>query len=194
MRLPADSLYSSVTYIPLETTDESLFYGIDKLLIHDDVYYLPDAKQDVILAFNGKGKYLRKLSRKGQGTEEYLSLDDFFIDDSLLYALSSDSRKILIHDLNFNVIKSFATDAHVTNRDFSGDNIFVFTNFCSPYNKNIHVVDKTNGEINNRMVDCLEKQQGVSYGSLPFAKWNDSLYMVFPYDLRIFGFESYRLS
>jgi hypothetical protein len=187
MSVSADSLYSSVTYIPLETTDESLFYDIDKLLIHDDVYYLLDRKQDVILTFDGKGKYSGKLSQKGNGPGEYLSLEDFFIDDSLLYALSSDSRKIIIYDLNFNFVKSFNIDTYATNIDFLGDNIFVFTNFGSADHKNIYVVDKTNGKIKNRMVDFLEKQEGVSYASLPFAKWNDSLYIVFPYDYSIYS-------
>jgi hypothetical protein len=187
MWLSADSLYSSVTYIPLETTDESLFYEIDKLLIQDDVYYLLDRKQDVILTFDGEGKYLSKLSKKGHGPGEYLSLEDFFIDGSLLYALSSDSRKILIYDLKFNFIKSFNINTYATNIDFFGDNIFVYINFGSQDNKNIYVVDKTNGKIKNRMVDFLEKQRGVSYRSLPFAKWNDSLYVVFPYDYSIYS-------
>jgi hypothetical protein len=37
------------------------------------------------------------------------------------------------------------------------------------------------------MVDFLGKQQGVSYRSLPFAKWNDSLYIVFPHDYSIYS-------
>jgi hypothetical protein len=187
MLLSADSLYSSVTYIPLETTDESLFYEIDKLLIHGNVFYLLDRKQDIILTFDGEGKYRNKLSKKGHGQGEYLSLEDFFIDDSLLYTLSSDSQRILVYDLNFNFIKSFFVDTYATNITFLEDNIFVFTNFGSLDNKNIYVVDKTNGKVKNKMVDFLEKQRGVSSNSTAFAKWKDSLYIVFPYGYSIYS-------
>jgi hypothetical protein len=183
--IPSDSIYSSVSYIPLETTDESIFYEINKILVHDDIYYLLDSEQSAILTFNEKGEYLCKLSKKGLGPGEYLSLDDFFIDDSLVYVLSSDIQKILVYDLSFNFIKDFFINTHAGNMDFLGDHIFVYADFRSSDFKNIYVIDKTTGEVINKQVDYLEKQRGVGYGSSFSAKWNDSLYVFFPYDYSI---------
>jgi hypothetical protein len=42
--IDADSVFKDVTYIPLETTDESLMYDIDKLLFFDNRFYLLDRK------------------------------------------------------------------------------------------------------------------------------------------------------
>jgi hypothetical protein len=186
MFISPDSIYSSVTYIPLETTDESIFYDINKILVHDNIYYLLDRKQSAILTFNEKGEYLCKLSKKGLGPGEYLSLNDFFIDDSLVYVLSSDIQKILVYDLSFNFIKDFFINTYADNMDFLGDHIFVYADFHSIECKNIYVIDKTTGKVKNKQVNYLKKQRGVGYRSSFSDKWNDSLYVFFPYDNSIY--------
>jgi hypothetical protein len=175
-----DSIYSSVTYLPLETTDESIFYEIDKILIHDDAYYLLDKKQSAILTFDKNGKYLNKLTKIGLGHGEYLSLDDFFIIDSLIYTLSSDIRKILVYDINFTFIKDIPVNTHASKMDFLDTDIYVYTNFCSSDLKNIHVIDKISGKKKMRYYNFLEKQMGVGYTSSTFAKWNNNLFAFFP--------------
>ena len=44
----ADSLFSSVTYIPLETSKNSLLVSINKIHIQDSTIYILDKKQKII--------------------------------------------------------------------------------------------------------------------------------------------------
>ena len=96
--IPADSLFSSVTYIPLETSKHSLLASTNKVQIHDSTIYILDKKQEIIFAFDSDGKYKNKLDKHGRGRGEYLSLDDFFITDSIIYILVSDQQKISVYN------------------------------------------------------------------------------------------------
>jgi hypothetical protein len=186
MLLSPDSIYSSVRYIPLETTDESIFYEINKIVVYNDHFFILDEKQATLLVFDGTGRYLRKLNKKGNGPGEYLSLDDFFISDGLLYVFSSDIQKIIIYDTDFNFIKDFSTGTHGTNFDYVNSNLFLYTNFFAEDCKHFYVIDKSTGTIKGKYKDFLRKQRGVGCSTSGFAKHRDSLYISFPYDYSIY--------
>jgi hypothetical protein len=73
-------IFERIELIPLETTDESVFYDARRLLYHDSVLYVFDIMGHKILAFDSKGKFLFKIDDKGQGSQEYLHVSDFEID------------------------------------------------------------------------------------------------------------------
>jgi hypothetical protein len=70
--------YSS--FIVLETTNDNLIAHIDKVQILDSKIYVMDCKQHSIYIFDNKGKYLRKIYRRGGGPEEYIYITDFNVD------------------------------------------------------------------------------------------------------------------
>lgn len=55
-------LTDSVSYIPLETTKESLFGRIDKLILTNKYFFILDHSTDVILLFTRNGKFYSKIS------------------------------------------------------------------------------------------------------------------------------------
>ena len=70
-------LLDSVEFIPLETNDESLLPGLSKLLgMKDYIYASAEAE---ILKFDKRGCFVGKLSRLGNGPEDYLSINDYDI-------------------------------------------------------------------------------------------------------------------
>jgi hypothetical protein len=181
-----DTIYASVKYIPLETTDESVFYEIDRLQYVDSIFYVMDGKQCAILMFDNEGKFLKKLIRKGPGPEEYLSIEDLFIADSQIYVLSSASQKILIYDLDFKYIRSIEIGAFASNITFVDSTIFVYCNFCSFDYKNLYVIDKLSGKMINKYRSYLKKQAGVSHTSSVFSRNKNELYAFFPFDYAIY--------
>jgi hypothetical protein len=68
------------SYIVLETIDASLIQQINKLEFIDDKIFILDSRQAVLFIFNNEGKYISKISKRGGGPGEYISLSDFFID------------------------------------------------------------------------------------------------------------------
>ena len=143
----ADSLFSSVTYIPLETSKNSLLVSINKIHIQDSTIYILDKKQKIIFAFDLGGKYKSKLDKHGRGYGEYLSLDDFFITDSSIYILASDQQKVSVYNLNFEFNFDFPIVTHGTSITFNRDSLFIFTNYCSTELQNFYIYNRFTGNL-----------------------------------------------
>jgi len=181
----ADSVFAAPFYLPLETTEESLLYDIDKIIQYNNTYYVLDRKQDAIFHFDKSGKYIQKLSHKGIGPDEYLSLDDFFLKDDALYILSSAIRKILIYNDSFSFVTSYKIDNYGNRIHYIDNQIYIYNNYSSHKCKNIDVLDIKTGKTIHRYADFAKKQIGVGYTSKGFAKCNDTLFISFPYDYTI---------
>lgn len=92
------ALIKDCKIIPLETTDSVLIGEIDKVIVHHDRLYVGDFSQtNAVYIFDMQGKILNKISRQGRGGEEYLALNDMFIDPHTgeLKLLSRVDRRIL---------------------------------------------------------------------------------------------------
>lgn len=76
-------LFSKIEIIPLETNSSSLLtFPIgdpDRLVIKNNKFYFLDEKQNAVLIFDAKGKFINKIDKKGNGPGEYTLLSDFNI-------------------------------------------------------------------------------------------------------------------
>jgi hypothetical protein len=75
-------LFHRVELIPLETTDESLIKEIRKVICANENCYVLDYKQQILFCFDGSGKFVRQISKRGEGPEEFLNIRDFSINES----------------------------------------------------------------------------------------------------------------
>ena len=72
--VPALDLFREISYLPLETNDSSLLSNTPRQIIRENGYlYITDinTKKEVYI-YDLKGKYVRKISRRGEGPEEYI--------------------------------------------------------------------------------------------------------------------------
>lgn len=98
VNIHSTALIKDCKIIPLETNDSVLIGEIDKVMVHHDRLYVGDFSQtNAIYIFDMQGKFLHKISRQGRGGEEYLALNDMFIDPHTgeLKLLSRVDRRIL---------------------------------------------------------------------------------------------------
>ena len=87
------------SFIALETTEESLVQWVDKIEFYNDTIFILDSRQAIVLVFDGTGKYISKIDRKGRSGEEYLSLSDFFIDGSnRIYVYDGTQGVVILYD------------------------------------------------------------------------------------------------
>ncbi len=71
-------LAKNIEYIPLETTEESLFGNIDDLQIIDNLFFILDKRNSKgVFVFDKTGKFLYKIQRLGLGSGEYSKITDF---------------------------------------------------------------------------------------------------------------------
>ncbi len=75
-------LADSVTYIRLETTEESLIRKALEIVIKDKFIYVRDVDQQAILLFDLTGKFISKLHKKGDGPDQYLRMERFLVNES----------------------------------------------------------------------------------------------------------------
>lgn len=86
-------------------SDEALFGDIDRIVRCKDRIYLMDAnKTRTVYIYDLFGKYINKISKYGQGPEEYLQLTDLYVDpaNNNLNVVTSVDRKILKYDCDGN--------------------------------------------------------------------------------------------
>ena len=87
---------STITYIRLHTSKESLLGEIKKLHIFNEKYVFVSNK---LCVFNKGGSFLFGLNKQGRGPGEYLHLTDAYIDsEDNIYILDRRGRKILKYD------------------------------------------------------------------------------------------------
>lgn len=107
---------SKGTLIQLETTDESLLYSIDRLVLADNKILIQSRKK--IVAFDEFGQYLLNIGAVGKGGNEYLSVNSFFKQKNHSYVYDWSSRKVLEYGFDGTFLQS--QDIDVSN---SADNL-----------------------------------------------------------------------
>lgn len=71
----------SIEYVNLEVTDSCLIGEITDMAISRDRMFIFDVQQQTIWIFDRDGKYLNRISRKGEGPGEYAYISQFEYDD-----------------------------------------------------------------------------------------------------------------
>jgi hypothetical protein len=92
----AAQLFDSVDYIPLETTKESLFGRIDKLVMTSKYFFILDHSTDAILVFTREGRFYSKMSLNrwiSSPNREYLGIHDFTVNEAAERVLISHWQK-----------------------------------------------------------------------------------------------------
>jgi hypothetical protein len=105
-------IVDSVTYIPLETTNESLLDRIVEVFFVDDTVLVRVNSR--VFLFDKNGKYLRKISRQGRGPGEYLDLSQMMFDEvgRRIIILDGYADRLLYYDMEGRFVKDvpeFAT-------------------------------------------------------------------------------------
>jgi hypothetical protein len=95
-------VYKSITFIPLETTKESLFGKITKMEVSGDFYILLDPSTNAILIFKKDGKFYAKIDGKKM---EHGLVNDFTIDQDQKLIIAISLQKMLWYDFQGKVIK-----------------------------------------------------------------------------------------
>lgn len=100
---PNDDLIDSVSFVKLETTDDNLIGHINHLFFTNDKIVVVDMEvSKTITVYDRKGKFLYTISHRGQGPDEYRTLD---------YAtLTLDQSHIVVVDMGDMKLKYFTLD------------------------------------------------------------------------------------
>jgi hypothetical protein len=74
-------VFDEFEYIALETSEESIFGTVNKLIIHDNKFFILDKfKMNKIFVFHDDGTFSHTVGSEGGGPGEYRNVEDFIID------------------------------------------------------------------------------------------------------------------
>lgn len=94
-------------YVQLETNPECLMGSIRKILVDDDLFFIFDKDNKILLSFHSDGKFYKKYGSIGRGPGEYLDISDFTINPTHneLYVLDKKAWKIVTYNYESNLLK-----------------------------------------------------------------------------------------
>lgn len=157
----SELIKSNYAVVSLETKDESIIGGIDKILTTSDFIFVLDIfSTEALYMFNKKGEFIRKIGEKGDGPTEYTKPLDFIINENEITILDN-SVFLVSYEFNGRFINKEKLE------DFSG---FKFINLNKDSNAfigaglsdNLIISDKFNMKVNSyfpyitRAVNVLE--------------------------------------
>ena len=181
--------FMSVEYIPLETTDNFLTQGL-VLAIGKDIIIVKNSVNDgdIFIFDKTTGKGLRKINRKGQGSEEYINAtwvtidedaDEMFVDDI-------SSARVLVYDLEGKFKRSFKLKEgvlYVYIYNFDRENLICYDGYFDYENKgSMHpllLISKKDGIITKEIQIPFEDKiipALINHGSIP-----ENFYPIIPY-------------
>ena len=184
--IKSDSLLGEKVIIPLETTDESIIGEINKLEIVHDTLYILDDDQDIIFLFDKTGKYITRIADIGRGPEEYLYIDDFHIDDNIIYVIAGGNQKVFCYDLQGKFLSSFSTEFSANRITTDSNYIYVYYNFSHHKNYNVAVYNKKNYTLHKQYKYYPSQQHNSCYWRCAWTSCNNKVYASFPYEYNIY--------
>lgn len=142
LNIDTDDYIEVIDYIPLETKEDILIGGINKLLFHRDRMYILDMyKSKSVFIFDRNGWFLNKISRYGNNSDEYSFLRDMGLDTIAQQIVLYDRNggKLLLFDLDGNFIRTQRLGLRFSNFKIlsNGNYLFYTDNNQNDFNSEI---------------------------------------------------------
>jgi hypothetical protein len=173
--------FMDVEYIPLETTDEFLCQGLVQDIGKDIIVARNRVQDGNIFIFDRKGKAIKKINRRGQGSEEYANITGIALDEDNGEIFVSDgyAKKIAVYDTDGNFKRSFKHKEgawYTTVYNFDRENLICHDNSTQNKGQSFIVISKQDGSITKDIQIPFEEKK------LPWliAKANGMTYALAP--------------
>jgi hypothetical protein len=183
--IKVSELFSDVTPIVLETTNESLIGHISKMVTTPNhIIIMDNIISNSLFVFDKNGYYLHKIGMIGTGPGEYVSISDFCFDMyNTIYLLDFQSQNINQYELDSG---KFIKTIKLKNEDgmswfigYNNDQFYTNMGLFKQKNKNIlNQRNSTTGIVNHSWFDLEIYSKGIDFISnnskSPFLFSNDN--------------------
>lgn len=136
--IPLTDIAENITYVPLETTPESLIKNVTGFVADKNMIYLNNA-EGACLKFTPDGKFAGAIGTKGRGPSEYLSVYEIFSQEGKIYIYDVSAGAILAYDPSGTFISKIkldgSLDAHTSAALLPDGEVVTFTPDKGPGSK-----------------------------------------------------------
>lgn len=190
-QIEVSELFNVEAYIPLKGTGDHFIASINKIVVHENWFYILDDVTQSIFRFSRNGDFDFRISSPGKGAGEYFLITDFSVMDQTLYVFDAFSRKVI----DFcSVTGTFLKEYHFPffakhKQVISPDSILLFSDFTPNLNDNVSV-----GFYNLFLVGF---DSGLHNAFLPFSKDVDASSLIsknrniYPFESKIFAWQNF---
>ena len=165
------SCFKSSECIKLECCDKSRIGNVDKIIVHDSIYFVLDKRiSKKFFGFSRSGRHLFTFGSIGHGLKEYSSICDISLDESnsCIYALCN-RDKILVYNFDGKVINVMKLPFFAENMEFQKGKFYFI---CDDYDKgNLLITDEKFNILNSFFP---RKEDGIGHFLIhPLQKCDD---------------------
>lgn len=86
----------NVRLVQLETNDNCLISDLSNIVCYNDRIYILGAEEQVVV-FDHTGKHLFSINKKGEGGDEYVTLEDFYVDSKGVHIYDNVRGNLLLY-------------------------------------------------------------------------------------------------
>ncbi len=148
---------SSLDYVRLESTPESLLGEIKRFYVMDSSFIFISNRK--LLVFNPNGKFLYSIDKRGKGPGEYLSLADVCVKKNTVYLLDRIGKKIIKYNTTGEFLGEISTGLNAESFANVDEN-----NFC------LYIGSNKNEVSSGRINYYSESQKKIVYKAIPVTE------------------------
>lgn len=180
-----EDYFEDYSFIRLETNKECLLSTPQKIDVANNLISILDHNK--IFLFDMSGKYLSKIDHLGNGHNEYMAIDDYALQDTLVYILSRAQKVILTYSLRNEMVRKMVLKDWYAHICFSGkDTLVLSSENANGSGKNFLVYDVKNKRVIAED-DGFKNNENLLFSSFcPFVGYNKGLLVTHPFDYRVY--------
>lgn len=150
-----------VKMIPLEFSDDCILSEIGKVVLSDScIFILEKENQKGIYVFDHTGTFLYRIGNRGQGSEEFVVLSDFSLDEEqqLIYLCDIARKRILVFSYKGDFIKDIHMNYYADKFEYQ-NGLFYLYRECPTIGDHLCslVIKDDKGKIVNKYYPVIEK-------------------------------------
>lgn len=125
-------LIESITIVPLQTISESLLGSELQVVAIGDNFLIVDLSKNLITRFSSDGQFLNHIGRHGRGGNEYVTIDNVFVDEERqIHVYSSPNSCEYIYNLAGVFIEKMVVKAKARQIYRNGKTLWAYSGFSN---------------------------------------------------------------
>lgn len=185
----ASDIFESYEYVILESSEDSFIGAIQRIDINDK-YIAINFLNDIFI-FHRDGRFKSKISRFGQGPEEYIYMSDLKLMNDEVLVLCSDNHKIYRYTTTGDFIGTYNVGERYHFMLVDGDFIWLASVTCNDSMKEFAQFDTKTETIACTVMDFETRQSFIDSTSPPFLhKNNNKLLVTTPFNHTVYNIDT----
>lgn len=176
------SFVDSITYIPLEASEDCLIGNIRDVVVSDSLVFVLNEERTSLFIFDKKGNYKRKIEHVGTGPGEYLAINQFsYHTKDRILSIVSNTLKVIEYALDGRLIREFKTDDYFTDVHRLDDGSYLLSRVqrIDEPNELLFLTDPAGGNLKSLLSkDMRYKVDGSEHWD--FTEFNHEVHFISP--------------